>query len=426
LGHSYWNNLADSGTTGLQQFWLESPDVMEAFPAGFAEGTRNVWQEFAQYAQDNNWTTAFQYYLNNKRSYSGSNSLWTLEEQYVADDFRADAWFMGLSRQGWEAADAPDTHFNWRIDTSTRWPQNWGQLKGICTLRVQGDGKNWDYRQDRYRRYTEQSQESRWWYGTGPSRTAPLTDIGAQILEHWSHGLDGGTPYWDNFANNWTTATGSDTGGDADLSLLLSGDNVPGHGSPYDGRIATIRMKAMRHGQQLCELLNMVSGATDWNRNRTAHALSNAYGDHTGRGYDAYGGDAYTGMRIWDYHKLHADLTATLAASSCDADSDGDGTLDCNDGCPLDAQKTEPGVCGCDMADNDSDGDGTLDCNDGCPADLAKIAPGVCGCGIADTDSDGDGTPDCNDDSPNGDPGDGDGGDGGGSGGGCFIGITRR
>lgn len=415
LGYTHWKSLVDAGGTGLQDFWVDAPDVMAAFPEGFAVGTRNVWQTFAQYAQDNNWTTAFQLYLNNKRSYSGTHALWTLEEQYVADDFRANALIMGLCRQGWEAADAPDSRFHWRTDTSTRWQQNWGQLNGICNLRVQGDGKNWDYRHDRYRRYTEQKEASRWWYGTGPGRTAPLTDHGAQILEHWSHGLDGGTPYWNNYDNNWTTATGDSVGGDATLSILLSGENVPGHGA-FDGRIGTVRMKAMRYGQQLCEMLNMMSGASGWSRNRAVRALSASYGDHTGQGYDAYGGDEYNDMKILDYHKLHADLVASLTGTGCDIDSDGDGIMDCSDGCPSDRDKTDPGVCGCDVADTDGDGDGTPDCNDGCPSDGEKNEPGICGCGVADTDSDRDGTPDCNDDASGGSGG-------GGGGGGCFIGA---
>ncbi len=45
----------------------------------------------------------------------------------------------------------------------------------------------------------------------------------------------------------------------------------------------------------------------------------------------------------------------------------------------------------------DSDNDGTVDCDDGCPNDPNKIAPGGCGCGVADTDGDGDGSPACND-----------------------------
>jgi len=80
-----------------------------------------------------------------------------------------------------------------------------------------------------------------------------------------------------------------------------------------------------------------------------------------------------------------------------DTDTDGDGTPDCIDNCPVDPNKTEPGICGCGAADTDTDGDGVADCNDGCPADPNKTAPGVCGCGVSDVDSDGDGVIDCTD-----------------------------
>ena len=330
-GHAYWKSLVDAGGTDIQSFWLESPDVMEAFPESYSEGTRNVWRDFAEYAQAHGWTTAFQYYLNNKRSYSGTSALWTLEEQYVADDFRADAFFMKLCREGWESANAPDTRFQWRIDTSTRWQQNWGQLRGIANLRVQGDGKYWDYRQDRYRRYTEQQPEQRWWYGTGPGRENPLFDHAAEILLHWSHGMDGGLPYWDTFQNNWTTAEGSDSvGEDADLSLMLSGSSVPGHGY-FDGRIATVRMKGMRYGQQLAELLNLLAAQPGWNRNRVARALSDRYGDHSGTGYDAFGGDEYNGLTISDYFALTQDIIASLELCLLRGDINNDRVIDLRD-----------------------------------------------------------------------------------------------
>jgi hypothetical protein len=82
-------------------------------------------------------------------------------------------------------------------------------------------------------------------------------------------------------------------------------------------------------------------------------------------------------------------------------DADGDGTCDLLDGCPNDANKLAPGICGCGVADTDSDLDGTADCNDGCPSDPLKVAPGLCGCNVADTDTDMDGTPNCNDLCPN-------------------------
>ena len=165
-GHAYWNGLVDAGGSSLQTFWLESPDVMEAFPAGYAAGTVNVWREFAQYALD----------------------------------------------------------------------------------------------------------------------------------------------------HNWTTAEGDDGGGDATLSILMSGDDVPGHGS-FDGRIATVRMKGMRFSQQLCELLNLLSSKTGWNRNLAARALSAAYGDNHGFGCDAYGGDEYTQLGITDLYRLQADVIASLEAT---------------------------------------------------------------------------------------------------------------
>ena len=84
-----------------------------------------------------------------------------------------------------------------------------------------------------------------------------------------------------------------------------------------------------------------------------------------------------------------------------ETDSDNDGTLDCKDGCPSDPAKTTAGQCGCGVADPDTDGDGTANCKDGCPSDNKKLAPGVCGCGVADTDTDGDGTADCKDGCPN-------------------------
>jgi hypothetical protein len=81
-------------------------------------------------------------------------------------------------------------------------------------------------------------------------------------------------------------------------------------------------------------------------------------------------------------------------------DDDGDGTPNCQDGCPSDPSKTAPGQCGCGVPDTDTDNDGTADCNDGCPTDPLKTAPGVCGCNVPEIDTDGDGTFDCVDNCP--------------------------
>ncbi len=91
----------------------------------------------------------------------------------------------------------------------------------------------------------------------------------------------------------------------------------------------------------------------------------------------------------------------TCGCGTPDTDTDSDGTADCNDGCPNDASKTSPGTCGCGTPDTDTDNDGTADCEDGCPNDPNKTWEGVCGCGNADVDSDGDSVMDCLDACPN-------------------------
>ena len=86
---------------------------------------------------------------------------------------------------------------------------------------------------------------------------------------------------------------------------------------------------------------------------------------------------------------------AFIAYELLASDSDGDGVADCNDLCPTDPLKSDPGDCGCREPETDTDNDETPDCNDLCPNDILKIEPGICGCGIADTDTDNDGVADC-------------------------------
>lgn len=79
-----------------------------------------------------------------------------------------------------------------------------------------------------------------------------------------------------------------------------------------------------------------------------------------------------------------------LVSNNDQADADTDGTGDVCDSCDSDPLKTEPGVCGCNVADVDTDGDETLDCYDNCPGVYNK----------SQLDSDGDGTGDACDENP--------------------------
>jgi MYXO-CTERM domain-containing protein len=80
-----------------------------------------------------------------------------------------------------------------------------------------------------------------------------------------------------------------------------------------------------------------------------------------------------------------------------ETNSDSDDTPDCEDMCPMDGEKIEPGACGCNMPETDTDSDNTPDCDDLCPNDANKTELGVCGCGESDEDGDNDGVAACND-----------------------------
>ena len=80
--------------------------------------------------------------------------------------------------------------------------------------------------------------------------------------------------------------------------------------------------------------------------------------------------------------------TCDQAINVNDHDSDGDGVVNCADGCPSDGNKTEPGQCGCGTPDQDTDGDTVLDCDDRCPGEDDLL------------DENGNGVPDCLDGPP--------------------------
>jgi hypothetical protein len=54
--------------------------------------------------------------------------------------------------------------------------------------------------------------------------------------------------------------------------------------------------------------------------------------------------------------------------TTCASDRDGDLVPNCDDPCPDDGAKIDPGICGCGIADDDTDADGVADCLDLCPA----------------------------------------------------------
>jgi len=92
-----------------------------------------------------------------------------------------------------------------------------------------------------------------------------------------------------------------------------------------------------------------------------------------------------------------------LCPNDINDDSDGDGVCDSDDACPADLNDDSDGDGSCDSADlcvgddaqGDADADGYCLDSDVCDDDADKLDPGVCGCGTPDADDDADGILDC-------------------------------
>jgi len=298
LGGAYWDALLDSDSN---TFWRTLPDIEGAFPEGYKQGVRNVVKDWFEHAQSEGWHgTNFQAYLNHKYYYSGCAALWALEECETAGDFRAMAFFHELWREGAAAASAPDVEWHWRLDISDRWGQNYGQTDGRTNWHVMsGTSSDWYWPNLRYRRVFL-GQEEQWiYYGTGPAPQDRGDGHAKRFLQVWAQGLDGGAPYWNNFSTNWINAE--------PLSIVYSGANVPGFGL-YDGAIASVRLKLMRSGEQLIELVNLLAAQDGWSRERVAQAIADKYGDGTWN-------HSFNGMGEVELHRLHADLLAELESA---------------------------------------------------------------------------------------------------------------
>jgi len=302
LGGAYWYSLWPGGNPPVE-FLATAPAPNAAYPVEYEQGVKNVVREWAEHAQAKGWHgTYFQFYLNNKYNWGNATTphsqFWNLDEPTDGDCMVALGYFLGLYRDGVESADAPDVKFHYRIDISDKTTFHRGQLDGIVNL--------WDcsfidtchvlipYRQLQW-------QDEQWWYyGGGPSPAGSATALSKRFLQVWSWGVDGALPYWNCYSTNWQSAE--------QLSVVYSGESVPGHGTYY-GAIASVRMKEMRRGQQDIEYLMYLATHVDgWSRSAVVRALRARYADT--------GGDSYNGMSELDFFKLREDVAATIAQAA--------------------------------------------------------------------------------------------------------------
>lgn len=319
-GGAYWNSKIDNDPP---YFFTNAPDVYPAFSIGYTTSVTNVFKDWCDHAKANGWTqTNFQCFLNNKYSFTNTNALWILEECETGDDFRATGYFNKLWRDGQAIANTPEIKWHFRIDISDRWGQNWGQLTNRINWQVTASGTaNWHWPNKEYRKYFFDADKQEGWafYGDGTNITDTSTPLAQRLLQHWCQGFDGGVPWYSCFQTSWTTAN--------DLALIYSGNGVPGFGV-YEGCLVSIRVKAIRHVQQIIELLNKwaATNANSVNRPRVRDSLASKYADKTGAAVTW--GYYFAGADENKIYAMQADLQAQLETLFLTGDINGDGSVD--------------------------------------------------------------------------------------------------
>lgn len=238
-----------------------APPIGEAFPQAYQDRFRAVARQFAEHVRDKGWDrTQLQVYLNNKYNFRDpqqggrGTSWWLLDEPMHRDDWLALRFFADLLRQA-----VPDRTLQMRADISRpQWQRDW--LDSLLDLDVVGNA--WFQYRDRTAAWVESQGAHAWVYGSANAVGQPNTQAVAWCLKAWLSGADGVVP-WNSIGGDGNFEKASQT------ALMLPAKRF-GHNLP----VASLRLKALRSGQQEAERLRLLAKQTGATREQIAAAVA--------------------------------------------------------------------------------------------------------------------------------------------------------
>ncbi len=243
---------------------LKASAIADALPASYGDAVATASRLFADHAREKAWSrTELQFYLNNKNMYRDPAmggrgvSWWLLDEPNTRDDWLALAYFARQMRRG-----APrGSVVRFREDCSRpQWQRRW--LDGLVDLMVVNEEI---YRRPALIETLRTRAGTRFW-SYGEANSPEALDIVAEgwCVRAWLAGADAVVP--------WQTVGGEEALTKPDPTALL----VPGRVFGIDGPVASLRLKALRRGQQDAEYLAALAAARGWSRRQTAASLAGA------------------------------------------------------------------------------------------------------------------------------------------------------
>jgi len=279
-----------------------APPIGEAFPPEYQDRFRTVARQFAQHVEDKGWRqTQFQVYFNNKYNFKDpqqggrGTSWWLLDEPMHRDDWLALRFFAGLLRSA-----VPNRTLHLRADISRpQWQRDW--LDGLVDLDVVGNAY-YQYRQ-RTSDWLRSEGAVAWTYGSANAVGQPNTQAVAWCLKAFLAGADGVVP-WNSIGGDGNYDKPSET------ALI-----VPGKRFGIDGPVASLRLKALRDGQQEVERLRLLGAREGLTREQLAAGVAKlldlSAAAQTKGGEDA-GWLAFGQVSPDDLHRLRMAVAAWL------------------------------------------------------------------------------------------------------------------
>ena len=281
----YYADYADVGERLQLAEWAKtSRPLEEAFGQEYRQGFVSVTRQCFEHFRKKGWDrTAFQVYYNNKYYFKANffrmpnegrgSSFWLLDEPVDYDDYAANRFFLGLSLEGFRQA-VGDSRMQLHLRTDVSQPEmSRGLWDGLCNL--WNSSGIYDFGTTARFRMQRLSGEGYYHYGGGPAIAGRLVDLPQNFLSCWSLGTVGDLPYWNNLGGfSWFNPD--------DLAIFYTGRDYGRGGKSYDGPLASVRLKAMRRGQQDIEYLNLLAQRPGWGREKVRAALQGWADDSAG------------------------------------------------------------------------------------------------------------------------------------------------
>jgi hypothetical protein len=221
-----------------------------------------VIRAFIKHFEEKGWNdTEFQFYLNNKWHWKGASSWWNLDEPVSYDDWMALKYFGSLFKK---AKGNTPMQFVFRADISRpRWQHDW--LNGLLE-RMYVQSRTFFKYPGRVRKMKKEGQINFAVYGS-------LNNIGSSNLEtvFWCiraylEGADGVLP-WQSLGRS-----GAFTIPDRN-ALLIDARDILG----IDW-VVSLRVKALRQGQQIVELMTMLEKNKGFKREQIRNLVYEYFG----------------------------------------------------------------------------------------------------------------------------------------------------